>query len=108
MTSDTPRARALTRIMPVNTPSLYIFIHSRRRDDDELILLDGDIRLTVIILTSLLSARHRPALTMGGGGGSGHRKQRSSCLGPPCHPAASIPEESLSGQSDPRSDGHTR
>ena len=72
MTSDTPRARALTRIMPVNTPSLYISIHSRRRVDDELILLDGDIRLTVIILTSLLSARHRPALTMGGGGG--HKK----------------------------------
>ena len=74
MTRDTPRARALTRIMPVNTPTLFIYIHSRRRVDDELIFLDGDISLTVIILTSLLSARHRPALTMGGGGGSGHKK----------------------------------
>ena len=66
--TDTPRVRAPTRILSVNTPSLYL---SPTTGDEH---PDGDISLAVIFLppglTSLLSAR---ALTMGGGG-SGHKK----------------------------------
>ena len=63
--TDTSRVRALTRILSVNTPSLYL---SPTMGDEH---PDGDISLSVIFLppalTSLLSARHRPSTDHGRG-----------------------------------------
>ena len=108
MTNTHSPVSFFSRNKSVHTPSLYISIYSRRRvmriffsrtETSVSGCHHSDLSSADI---TVVSPRYWPWV---GEEAPDTRKQRSLCLG--CHPDIQCPEESLSGQSDPASDGHT-